>query len=198
LLDARTDSSGLNLVNAQYVFLAEPLINTAIELQAIARVHRIGQQRPTTVYMYLIGGTVEEAIYDISVTRRLAHLQQRGYSNNTSIQIDTDANQAMQTRRASATFSGEAAIDAANSLELQQAPLTKLLVQKGKEGGGELVANADLWACLFGGGGGGKVAVSTQLEAEVDRHLREEAAEGRRRVANVVAVDADADGLRLG
>jgi E3 ubiquitin-protein ligase SHPRH len=30
LLDAKTDSSGLNLVNAQYVFLAEPLINTSL------------------------------------------------------------------------------------------------------------------------------------------------------------------------
>ena len=74
LLDAKSDSSGLNLVNATYVFLCEPLINPAIELQAIARVHRIGQQRPTTVFMYLISETVEEAIYDISVARRLEHI----------------------------------------------------------------------------------------------------------------------------
>ncbi|GKZ27960.1 hypothetical protein AbraCBS73388_007638, partial [Aspergillus brasiliensis] len=41
LLHAKAHSSGLNLVNATHVFLCEPLINTAIELQAIARVHRI-------------------------------------------------------------------------------------------------------------------------------------------------------------
>ena len=67
LLDAKTDSSGLTLVNATHVFICEPLIQTAVELQAIARVHRIGQTRPTTVWMYLINDTVEEAIYEISV-----------------------------------------------------------------------------------------------------------------------------------
>lgn len=48
-LHAKAQASGLNLVNATHVFLCEPLINTAIELQAIARVHRIGQHNPTTV-----------------------------------------------------------------------------------------------------------------------------------------------------
>ncbi|KAL9119541.1 MAG: hypothetical protein Q9187_003907, partial [Circinaria calcarea] len=65
-LHAKAHSSGLNLVNATHVFLCEPLINTAIELQAIARVHRIGQHHPTAVWMYLVEDTVEKAIYDIS------------------------------------------------------------------------------------------------------------------------------------
>lgn len=175
LLDAKTDSSGLNLVNAQYVFLAEPLINTAIELQAIARVHRIGQQRPTTVYMYLIGDTVEEAIYEISVARRLAHMQKA----TTNIKKESQ-----QRSKSSTPALGEAAIDAANSLELQQAPVSKLLVQ-GK-GDGELVPNDDLWSCLFSRAAKSQrqqqqpVVVSAELEAEVGRHLRAEAAEDRR------------------
>ncbi|KAH0318952.1 hypothetical protein KCU71_g4847, partial [Aureobasidium melanogenum] len=175
LLDAKTDSSGLNLVNAQYVFLAEPLINTAIELQAIARVHRIGQQRPTTVYMYLIGDTVEEAIYEISVARRLAHMQKA----TTNIKKESQ-----QRSKSSTPTLGEAAIDAANSLELQQAPVSKLLVQ-GK-GDGELVPNDDLWSCLFSRAAKSQrqqqqpVVVSAELEAEVGRHLRAEAAEDRR------------------
>lgn len=176
LLDAKTDSSGLNLVNATHVFLCEPLINTAIELQAIARVHRIGQRRSTTVYMYLISDTVEEAIYDLSVTRRLEHLQRArkpldalGFTSGTN----TPA-------------LGEVAIDAANSLEMQQAPMAKLLMQ-GK-GGGEMVAQDDLWSCLFG-----KASARQQisaaadkrnhqqpaLQAAVDRHVRAEAAEKR-------------------
>ncbi|KAI5272070.1 hypothetical protein E4T47_04677 [Aureobasidium subglaciale] len=163
LLDAKTDSSGLNLVNAQYVLLAEPLINTAIELQAIARVHRIGQQRPTTVYMYLIGDTVEEAIYEISVARRVAHMQSK---RSSSIKTNTPA-------------LGEAAIDAANSLELQQAPVSKLLVQ-GK-GEGEVVPNDDLWSCLFRKKRQGEQGVvSAELKGEVGRFLRGEAAEDRR------------------
>ncbi|KAH0008401.1 hypothetical protein KCU72_g15728, partial [Aureobasidium melanogenum] len=174
LLDAKTDSSGLNLVNAQYVFLAEPLINTAIELQAIARVHRIGQQRPTTVYMYLIGDTVEEAIYEISVARRLAHMQKA--TNNIK-------KESQQRSKSSTPALGEAAIDAANSLELQQAPVSKLLVQ-GK-GDGELVPNDDLWSCLFSRAAKSQrqqqqpIIVSAELEAEVGRHLRAEAADDR-------------------
>lgn len=75
LLDATAQAAGLNLVAANHVFLCEPLINTAIEVQAIARVHRIGQQRNTTVWMYLIAGTVEETIHEISVDRRLKHMK---------------------------------------------------------------------------------------------------------------------------
>ncbi|KAJ5948434.1 hypothetical protein N7454_001741 [Penicillium verhagenii] len=74
LLHGKAQSSGLTLINATHVFLCEPLINTAIELQAIARVHRIGQHRSTTVWMYLVSGTVEESIYELSVARRLAHI----------------------------------------------------------------------------------------------------------------------------
>ena len=131
LLHAKAHSSGLNLVNATHVFLCEPLINTAIELQAIARVHRIGQYRPTTVWMYLISGTVEESIYDISVARRMLHV-----SSN-----PRDAPQATAAQLLEET------IDAANSLELQQTPISKFLT-KGS-GGGELVEKEDLWNCLF-------------------------------------------------
>ena len=41
----------------------------------------------------------------------------------------------------------EETIDAANSFELEQAPLSKLLT-KGSSGG-ELVEEKDLWNCLF-------------------------------------------------
>ena len=37
-LHAKAHSSGLNLVNATHVFLCEPLINTAIELQYVISV----------------------------------------------------------------------------------------------------------------------------------------------------------------
>ncbi|KAH3986244.1 hypothetical protein HBI56_036110 [Parastagonospora nodorum] len=159
LLDAKSDSSGLNLVNATYVFLCEPLINPAIELQAIARVHRIGQQRPTTVFMYLISDTVEEAIYDISVARRLAHISKATTSTSrTSTAIPTVQ---------------ETTLDKANSAEMQAAPLKALLRKKGN---GEEVKEDDLWHCLFGRQ---RKVARPVLEREVDRHLRAEAAEGR-------------------
>jgi E3 ubiquitin-protein ligase SHPRH len=140
LLHAKAHSAGLNLVNANHVFLCEPLINTALELQAIARVHRIGQQRETTVWMYLVAGTVEESIYDISVTRRLAHIR-RGVSGGTT-------SSRSGTITPAEGRDTEGAIDAANSLALQSADLSQLLAS-GKSGG-EVVGSGDLWQCLFG------------------------------------------------
>ncbi|EME39624.1 hypothetical protein DOTSEDRAFT_75316 [Dothistroma septosporum NZE10] len=163
LLDAKTDSSGLTLVNATHVFICEPLIQTAVELQAIARVHRIGQTRPTTVWMYLINDTVEEAIYEMSVARRQAHVQARLQSKRS------------ETSRSSTPAPlQENAIDAANSDELQSAPLTKLLVP-GK-GGGEMVGNDDLWQCLFGKA---QKTPKNAAHQQAGRQLRAEAAEQR-------------------
>lgn len=163
LLDAKSDSSGLNLVNATYVFLCEPLINSAIELQAIARVHRIGQQRATTVFMYLISDTVEEAIYDISVARRLEHIGK----GKTAASRSGSATPLLQ----------EKTLDAANSAELQAAPLKQLLRKKGD---GELVREDDLWRCLFGKPRKQNKPVLEAVERDLGRHLRAEAADGRR------------------
>ncbi|PYH94433.1 hypothetical protein BO71DRAFT_419349 [Aspergillus ellipticus CBS 707.79] len=174
LLHAKAHSSGLNLVNATHVFLCEPLINTAIELQAIARVHRIGQHRPTTVWMYLISDTVEQSIYDLSVSRRLAHIVQKekeqegAHSSNSS-----DDGALLQNLT-------ETAIDSANSLEMQDATLSKLMT--GGVWGGELVKKDDLWQCLFGVPSQSKQVNSrlVNAEGEVARFLRGEAAEQRR------------------
>ena len=175
LLHAKAHSAGLNLVNANHVFLCEPLINTALELQAIARVHRIGQQRETTVWMYLVADTVEESIYDISVARRLAHLQ-------CGVDGSTAASRSGTVTPNHSRVS-EGAIDAANSLELQSADLTRLLTSG--RSGGELVGADDLWQCLFGNAhrrGQGLSATLGEASAEVGQFLRAEAAEERARI----------------
>lgn len=141
LLHAKAHAAGLNLVCASHVILCEPLINTAIELQAVARVHRIGQQRPTTVWMYLIEGTVEEAIYDISVKRRLAHMDHKSRDASRAVSRATSPSPGRSERN-------EAFIDAANSKELQAADLSKMFA-KGNTSG-EMVDQEDLWGCLFG------------------------------------------------
>ncbi|KAJ5487912.1 hypothetical protein N7530_002212 [Penicillium desertorum] len=169
LLHGKAQASGLNLTVATHVFLCEPLINTAIELQVIARVHRIGQHRPTTVWMYLVSGTVEESIYEISVTRRLAHITEK----------DKQAKAALSTSPADDDGVTEAAIESANSMELQDATLTTLM-QRGAEGG-EMVKKDDLWQCLFGNTKQKDgTNPSAEAEREVGRFLRGEAAEQRR------------------
>ncbi|KAJ8120888.1 hypothetical protein ONZ43_g2524 [Nemania bipapillata] len=132
LMDARAHSSGLNLVNANHVFICEPLLNTALELQAIARVDRIGQEHETTVWLYVVEGTVEENIQALSERRRLAHMGDGGKGKSKEI-TDEDAQ--------------AAALEAANSRELEHASVTKLI---GTWEEGEVVDKGDLWDCLFG------------------------------------------------
>ncbi|NWR19294.1 SHPRH ligase, partial [Emberiza fucata] len=60
LLPLHTGSNGLNIIEATHVLLVEPILNPAHELQAIGRVHRIGQTKSTIVHRFLIKATIEE------------------------------------------------------------------------------------------------------------------------------------------
>ncbi|KAI3991562.1 hypothetical protein MKX01_040572 [Papaver californicum] len=59
-------ANGLNLLEAQHVVLIDPLLNPAIESQAINRVHRIGQDKTTLVHRFIVKDTVEESIYKLN------------------------------------------------------------------------------------------------------------------------------------
>ncbi|KAI9255053.1 SNF2 family N-terminal domain-containing protein [Phascolomyces articulosus] len=80
LLHSRSQSSGLTLICAQTVFIVEPVLNEAMERQAISRVHRIGQTQETNVYWYIIQETIEERIHAIYSARhkRKIRMEQEG------------------------------------------------------------------------------------------------------------------------
>ncbi len=66
LLPISRGAEGLTLIEGNTVMLLEPAFPMALEQQAIARMHRIGQMHPATyVYRYLIKGTVEQRIAEI-------------------------------------------------------------------------------------------------------------------------------------
>lgn len=44
--------------------------SAAIEDQAVDRVHRIGQKRPTTVWRLVMEGSVEERVLDVQAEKR--------------------------------------------------------------------------------------------------------------------------------
>ncbi len=61
---------GLNLTAADYVFLLDPWWNPAREDQAIARAHRIGQQRPVTALRFIAHDSIEEKIRVLQESKR--------------------------------------------------------------------------------------------------------------------------------
>ncbi|KAK7546073.1 SNF2 family N-terminal domain-containing protein [Phyllosticta citricarpa] len=63
-------SVGLNLVAASQVILADTWWAPAIEDQAVDRVHRLGQTRPTTVFRLVVEGTIENRVLDIQQDKR--------------------------------------------------------------------------------------------------------------------------------
>ncbi|GEQ70207.1 hypothetical protein JCM33374_g3883 [Metschnikowia sp. JCM 33374] len=81
LLNSQAQSSGLTLINATHIFLCEPLINTSTELQAISRIHRIGQKKLTTVWMFAIDNSVEENIVALGTKRRIEYFKANAKEN---------------------------------------------------------------------------------------------------------------------
>jgi len=70
LISLKAGGFGLNLTVADYVVIADPWWNPASEDQASGRAHRIGQQRPVTVYRLVNGGTLEERIVALHQSKR--------------------------------------------------------------------------------------------------------------------------------
>lgn len=62
LLSLKAGGTGLNLTEADYVFLLDPWWNPAAEQQAVDRAHRIGQRRHVMVYRLIAAGTIEEKV----------------------------------------------------------------------------------------------------------------------------------------
>jgi E3 ubiquitin-protein ligase SHPRH len=58
LMPLRRGANGLNLTEAQHVILLEPVLDPGAEAQAMKRVDRIGQTKPTCVHRFLLAGTV--------------------------------------------------------------------------------------------------------------------------------------------
>ncbi len=70
LISLRAGGTGLNLTRADTVILYDPWWNPAVQDQAIARSHRIGQANPVFVYKLITVGTVEENIVAIQDQKR--------------------------------------------------------------------------------------------------------------------------------
>lgn len=70
LVSLKAGNAGLNLVAASEVIILDPFWNPYIEMQAIDRAYRIGQQKPVTVHRILVKRTVEDRILSIQNRKR--------------------------------------------------------------------------------------------------------------------------------
>jgi superfamily II DNA or RNA helicase len=70
LISREAGGIGVNLTAADYVVHLDPWWNPAKEDQATDRAHRIGQDRPVTVYRLVAQGTIEERILELHAQKR--------------------------------------------------------------------------------------------------------------------------------
>ena len=82
LISLKAGGSGLNLTAADYVFILDPWWNPASERQAIARAHRIGQQKKVMAYRFITENSIEEKI--IKFQERKQELADVFINNNNS------------------------------------------------------------------------------------------------------------------
>ncbi|TFK32939.1 SNF2 family N-terminal domain-containing protein [Crucibulum laeve] len=72
LLHGERENVGLNVTCASRVFLLESVVHHSFEVQAIARIDRMGQTRATEVYCYYAEDTVERNILDLAARQGLS------------------------------------------------------------------------------------------------------------------------------
>ena len=65
LISLKAGGTGLNLTEADYVFIIDPWWNPAAEMQAVSRAHRIGQNKKVMVYRFISSRSIEEKIISL-------------------------------------------------------------------------------------------------------------------------------------
>lgn len=152
LLNAKAQASGLTLINATHIFLCEPLVNTSLELQAISRIHRIGQKNRTTVWMFAIENTVEESIVLLSTNKRLKYLRNQ-QDQSDDLEADHQPGVSLKLNDVNKTglskkISKAKDLSQAESMTLLRSEGIDKLVNRAS-GDGESVSNNDLWDAFF-------------------------------------------------
>jgi len=70
LISLKAGGTGLNLTDADYVYLVDPWWNPAVENQAIDRCHRIGQKNNIVAVRLICKNTIEEKIMNLQATKK--------------------------------------------------------------------------------------------------------------------------------
>lgn len=96
LLSTRAGGLGINLMTADTVVLFDSDWNPQADLQAMARAHRIGQQKPVSVYRLVSKDTIEEEILERARNKRMLEFItiQRGVTDRQQKELNDKINRA--------------------------------------------------------------------------------------------------------
>jgi hypothetical protein len=99
LLNLKSGAKGLTLVEANHVFLLEPIFNAATEAQAVNRVFRIGQTKPTVIHRFVVRNTIEENVEKMRQSKVaaaggesavLSAVKKQGKARKTDVELDVE------------------------------------------------------------------------------------------------------------
>lgn len=91
LISLKAGGVGLNLTKADYVFILDPWWNPAVEMQAVERVHRIGQNKSVFVYRFITENTVEEKVRELQEKKKILIDEVISDQQSTLAQMDENA-----------------------------------------------------------------------------------------------------------
>lgn len=89
LISLKAGGVGLNLTQADYVFIIDPWWNPAAELQAVSRAHRIGQNKHVFAYRFITEESIEEKIIRLQEEKK--RLSETFITESNPLQMLTDA-----------------------------------------------------------------------------------------------------------
>jgi SNF2 family DNA or RNA helicase len=70
LISLKAGGTGLNLTEADYVFIVDPWWNPAVENQAIDRCYRIGQKKNVMAIRLICPDTIEDKILQLQAGKK--------------------------------------------------------------------------------------------------------------------------------
>lgn len=87
LLSSKAGGVGLNLIGASRLILFDNDWNPSVDIQAMARIHRYGQQRPVFIYRLITTGSIDEKIFQRQIMKSNLSDKFLGDSNDSKLNL---------------------------------------------------------------------------------------------------------------
>ena len=129
LLSTRAGGLGITLIASRYVILLDSDWNPQVDLQAMDRVHRIGQTRPVSIFRLITKNTIEEKIHERQTIKlKLDYLVvERGRQINKDQNIDFQINSLSEQELKDLTFFGASNVLNVKEEDCENIDIDKLL-----------------------------------------------------------------------